>query len=266
MLQARIDIFSMLFLLMMAIIPAFTEAQEKKLPSSLQSFVLKGHEVLDFLETDLNADKKADAILILKVIEEDTITTEDPKRPFLLLIRQPGEQLALRSRNDNLVMCYHCGGVFGDPYEGLTAIKDGFTISFYGGSSWRWGQEYSFVYDSKRAGIFLSKEKQVSYHSTDPELNIKETVIDASELGDVRLEDFNVEPSYTEHKWKVSAAKAYFYDSPKVGSKPRKGYLLKDDVVTGTRVLKNFVRVYYQNKKEEYTYGYILRADLLPAN
>lgn len=163
-------------------------------------------------------------------------------------------------------MCYHCGGVFGDPYEGLTAIKDGFKISFYGGSSWRWGLEFSFVYDSKRSALFLSKEKQVSYHSTDPELNIKETIIEAAEIGEINLEHFNADPFYEERKWKVSAPKAYFYDSPKLGSKPRKGYLLKGDEVTGKRILKSFVSVYFKNSKDEYTYGYILKSNLQPAD
>ena len=56
--------------------------------------------------------------------------------------------------------------------------------------------------------------------------------------------------------------KAYFYDNPKLGTRPRKGYLLKGDQVTGIRHLKNFIEVSFENKKQEFTTGYILKTNL----
>ncbi|MEP7165162.1 MAG: hypothetical protein ABI741_10720 [Ferruginibacter sp.] len=251
-----------LYLFFFFIFPAFCFCQEKTLPASLMPFVLKGYEMLDFIEGDLNADKKTDAILILRVRGEDTITTGDLKRPFLLLIAQQDGKLKLVKRNDNLVMCRQCGGVFGDPYEGLEIIKNGFSISFYGGSSWRWAYTYSFEYNITKKNWFLAREHQLSYHNTEPELNTTGSDIEAEELGVIPIEKFTSDPPYVDSKWKVIVTKAYFYDNPKIGSKPRKGYLLKGDRVTGIRYLKNFIEVSFQNKKEVFTSGYVLRSDI----
>ena len=126
-----------LFVLIALIPGLICTAQQKVLPDSLKSFLLQGYEMLDFVEGDLNNDKMPDALLILKDAGEDTNRTEDLKRPFLLLIRQNNGILKLAKRNDQLVMCRYCGGVFGEPYQETTIDQHGFTISFYGGSNWR---------------------------------------------------------------------------------------------------------------------------------
>ncbi len=237
------------------------KAQQKTLPASLKSFVLKGYEMLDFVEGDLDGDKKADAILILKTPGEDTLMEQELDRPFLLLIRQADGKLKLEKRNDKLVMCAHCGGVFGDPYQETTITKDGFSISFYGGSSWRWEYDYSFTYKPSAKNWFLTKEHQLLYHNTEPEINPKETVIEETELGVIAVEKFNVDPPYVENTWKVIAAKSFFYDTPKIGSKTRKGYMVKGDIAVGIRELKNFIEVSFQHK-DDFTTGYILKSTL----
>jgi len=239
----------------------FCYAQPKELPVSLKPFLLPGYEMLDFVEADLNNDKKTDAILILKSPGEDSIMEQDITRPFLLLIKQADGKLKLKKRNDHLVMCKHCGGVFGDPYDNISVQKNSFTISFYGGSNWRWGYDYTFTYDLLKDDWFLTKEYQLSYHSSDPD-KTKESQIDQAELGSIKLEDFNVDPPYRETKWKVISDKAYFYDNPKLESKPRKGYLIKGDTATSYRELKNFVVITFQGKKETFTSGYVLKNNL----
>jgi len=62
----------------------------------------------------------------------------------------------------------------------------------------------------------------------------------------------------------VMPVKTFFYDSPKLGSKPRKAYLLKGNIATCIRLLKNFIEVSFENTKGEITSGYILRKDLAP--
>ena len=237
-------------------------SQEKKLPAELKPFVAKGYEMYDFVEGDINGDNKKDAILILKSPGEDTAVDDDLKRPFLLLIRQQNGKLKLEKRTDSLVMCAHCGGVFGDPYQETKIFKNGFLISFYGGSNWRWGYDYTFTWNAAKQNWFLTKEHQLNYNSVAEEISTKESDIEADELGDIPIEKFNVDPAYKESKWEVIVTKAYFYTNPKTGSKPRKGYLLKGDKVSCTRILKNFVEVSFENKKEQFTEGYILKTDL----
>lgn len=241
-----------------------TMAQEKQLPAELKPFIPAGYEMLDFVTGHLDNDNSNDAILILKVTGEDSITDSEPKRPLLLLTRNKEGKLHIAKRNDHAVMCRQCGGVFGDPYEKTEINNYGFSISFYGGSSWRWGYDYQFIYDAPKNDWILNREKQISYHNTEPELNIQETVIEADEIGIIPFSDFNISREHAEKKWKVTCKKANFYNSPTLGSKARKAYLIKDDEVTGTRTLKNFIQVEFKNSKDEYTYGFIPRTCLQP--
>ena len=109
---------------------------------------------------------------------------------------------------------------------------------------------------------FLTNEHQLSYNGGDPETTTKEYDIEARELGIIPIEKFTRQPVYIESKWKVIVGKAYFYDTPKTGTVPRKAYMLKGDTATGIRVLKNFVEVSFQNNAEIFTSGFILKSDL----
>lgn len=236
--------------------------QDKPLPEELKAFLLPGFEALDFLTGDLNGEKKPDAVLIQRIVGEDTLLEDDYTRSLLMLTRQPNGKLKQVVRNDSAVLCRRCGGVFGDPYQSMSLNKDGFSIFFYGGSAWRWAYEYRFAWKPLRRNWLLVYESQSSFNSTDPQMTIKESNISESELGQITLDKFNATPGYDDSRWKVKAVKTYFYDSPQSGSKPRKGYLVKGNVVTGIRQLKNFIEVSFEGKNAVYTTGYILRKDL----
>lgn len=251
------------FLLFATILCSFhLPAQPVEIPAEAQTFLLNGHDVLDYIAGDLNGDKKPDAIMILKQPGEDTAFGEELARPFLILIRQADGKLKRVVKNDKVILCRSCGGVFGDPYEGVTITPKGFDLSFYGGSNWRWSYQYQFVYKPNRKSWLLAKEIQVSTWTVDPENNTKETVIPANELGEIPIEKFDNSPAPPESEWKVKAVKTYFYDNPALGSKPRKGYLLKGNKLTGTRHLSNFIEVSFENKSGEFTNGFILKKDL----
>lgn len=237
-------------------------AQPVTIPDEIKSFVLRDHEVLDYVTGDLNADKKPDALLLLKPAGEDSTFGEELARPFLILIRQSNGQLQQVVRNDKVIMCRQCGGVFGDPYQETTIHDNGFRLSFYGGSSWRWAYQYDFVYRPAKKNWFLVLESQSSFHSGDPETTMKNTLIKEAELGEISIAAFGSQQTYEDSRWKVTTAKTFFYDSPALGSKPRKGYLVKGNIVSGIRQFKNFIEVSFDNGKTVTT-GYILRKHLL---
>jgi len=252
-----------IFLLILANAAFQGFSQSKTLPAEARPFVLKGYEMMDYITGDLNGDKRADAILILKVVGEDTLIEDTLVRPFLILLRLANGKLRQEKRSDNMILCRHCGGVFGDPYEDTRIYNNGFTINFYGGSSWRWTYQYTFTYNATKKNWLLSKEEQGSFQSGDPEMTMKEVNIGAAELDGINFDNFNASPPYEDSRWKVTAAKTFFFDSPGIGNKPRKGYLMKGDVVIGIRELKNFVEVSFQNSKEQFTTGYVLKKDLV---
>ena len=238
-------------------------AQDKVLPGEAKPFILNGYEMMDYIKGDLNADKRPDAILILKVKGEDTLTGDSLKRPFILLLRQPNGKLKFATRNDDMVLCRQCGGVFGDPYAGTKIKHNGFTLNFYGGSSWRWAYEYRFNYNASKKNWMLTGERQDNYQSGDPETTMKETIIGAEELSEINFNSFNGNPAYEGSKWKVTAVKTFFYDNPRIGSKPRRGFLLKDNEVTCLRELKNFAEVSFENTAAQFTTGFVLKKDLV---
>jgi len=260
--------FSFLFIPVFAF--SLVQAQTPEIPAEANDFLIPPMGVLDYITGDLNGDKRPDAIMILKSPGEDTIVGEELNRPLLILIRQPDGKLKQMARNDEIVMCRQCGGVFGDPYAGVTIKGNRFTISFYGGSSWRWAYTYDFVYRPLKKNWYFVKETEENFQAGDPEATMKESVVEETELGTYTIEQFKLMMGYRPDSWdvipsiKVVSPKAFFYDNPKLGSKPGKAFVLKGDMVHIQRVLKNFVEVTYQDKKEKITSGYMLRKDLEP--
>lgn len=256
--------FRIIFLSVISIISFVSYAQEKTLPAEATGFLPAGFELLDYVTGDLNGDKKEDAILLAKQPGEDSIMEEELKRPMIILTRQANGKLKQVFRNDNAILCRHCGGVFGDPYESISINPGSFEIIFYGGSSWRWGYTYNFKYNALKKNWYLASEKQVNFHSGDPEGTTKVSLVTAAELGEIPFSAFKSEPVYLDSRWKVKSDITYFYDNPDLASKPRKGYLLKGNIVVGIRHLKNFIEASYDNGKGTITQGYLLKKDLQP--
>ena len=245
------------------LLSANTNAQDVEIPAEAKPFVLPGFSVLDYIKGDLNGDKKQDAILILKQKTEDTAEATDLIRPLLILTRQANGKLKLEKRADHILFCRTCGGMMGDPYQETRIDAKGFMLTFYGGSSWRWGDEYYFSYRPEKKNWFLIKQTETSFQSGNPEETQKSSTITEEEFGETPIETFNSSPEYAETKWKVTSAKTFFYDSPILGSKTRKGYLLKSNEVSAVRELKNFVEVTFDNGKGIFTTGFILKKDVV---
>ncbi|MCX6316447.1 MAG: hypothetical protein NTW29_04105 [Bacteroidetes bacterium] len=241
-------------------------AQEKVLPAELKPFVLPKHEMLDFIKADLNMDGRADYLLILKQEGEDTLTFDNEKwdaaRTLLLITRQADNKLKLAVTNTDIVLCRHCGGAMGDPYMGIEAKAGEFTLDFYGGSSWKWGNTITFRYDKLKKNWFLQREIITSSHPEEDRYVESTTTIGRGEIGNISLEKYTPYYNSDSSLMRVNVAKTYFYESPDLKSKPRKGYLLKDDIVTTVKVFKNFVECTFNNLKGSITTGYILRKDL----
>lgn len=251
-----------LLMILGLLVAASAGAQTAPLPDELKPFILPKYEVLDFATGDLNGDARPDAVLILKDPNEDSTFDERLPRPLLILVRQANGKLKQVLRNDTAVMGRHDGGVFGDPYQEMDISKNGFNLYFYGGSAWRWAYEYRFAWKPAKQSWYLVYESQSSFNSGDPDMTMKEVNIQEAELGEIALGKFSPEMMYQSSQWKVKAPKTFFYTSPQPGSQPRKGYLVKGNIVTGTRQLKNFIEVSFENSKGEITDGFILRKDL----
>lgn len=103
-------------------------------------FVPEGWELLDSAELDFNEDGKADYVGVLQTDYEGS--------PRILFAIASGatDGYHLDFQNINLIRAGNEGGVYGDPYQPLTAEGTSFTTCAYGGSAWRWSEEYAYTY------------------------------------------------------------------------------------------------------------------------
>jgi hypothetical protein len=246
--------------------PYYTYSGRGEPPAELLALVPRDHELFDFGTGDLNGDGREDAALVLR--KPDEAEGSDVPRPLLLLIRGADGRLAVQRRNDHVVYCHDCGGMMGDPYQGLEIGKGRLTTTMYGGSAWRWSQAYTFAYDAAKKDWFLERDESSSFHASDPD-NGTRLVITREELGDVAIGSFDYDKRQKEEKkkWRVVAERARFYEQPDLKSTPRKGYVVKGDVVEGYYELRNFVNVSFTNRDGDSTNGFLLKKDLeaLPA-
>lgn len=170
------------------------QKKNKNLVDELLKFVPANYSILDSARGDLNLDGLMDYILAVRVAGEDTLydlTHDSPKRPLMILLQDSNNELKLAKRNENIVYCTNCGGVFGDPYSGIT-IKDGyFSVEHYGGSSWRWTRIITYKYSKEENEWFLHKDGSDSYHSSEPE-KVTSKVKTTKDFGKVKFEDFDI--------------------------------------------------------------------------
>ncbi len=136
--------------------------------SAFTQFIPDGYILKDSLKCDLNLDGISDYLLVLKDKNEEVAEIGETLRPIYILegIKEGGYRLA--EKNDSIVLSKNDGGAFGDPYAGLVAKKNYFSIEQYGGSNWRWSRIYTFKYDQKTKKYYLHKDAGVSYHTSNP--------------------------------------------------------------------------------------------------
>lgn len=139
----------------------------KSQSNNIKPFIPKGFTLLDSASGDLNNDGFKDLIVVLKNDLEGTVP--DTTRPLLILHGSKNGTYKLIAKNDHVVLCEACGGVFGNPYEGITIKNNYFSIGHYGGSSWRWTRIITFKYDLKSKQYVLHKDAGISFHTSDPD-------------------------------------------------------------------------------------------------
>ncbi|MES2762266.1 MAG: hypothetical protein V4677_08665 [Bacteroidota bacterium] len=140
---------------------SFCTAQSKM----FTALIPVGYVLLDSASGDLNKDGYRDLLLVLKTSDEENFS--EKLRPLLILHGDKTKKYTLIARNDNVVLCNGCGGVFGDPYTGLVIKNSYFSAEHYGGSNWRWTRIMTFKYDLKTKTYLLHRDAGESYHMSD---------------------------------------------------------------------------------------------------
>ena len=168
----RVHLVKIFFLLAM-ILPFSAVAQNDavKVPEEVKPFVEKGMIPIALETGDLNADGRKDFILVTSPrVPDGSMYDEagDGARQTMILVRGADGTLSVAARNDEVVMCKNCGGVFGDPFAGVAIKGTRFTVSNYGGSNDRWAYDFTFGYSLRDKTWQLVRVEETSFHALDP--------------------------------------------------------------------------------------------------
>ena len=174
---------------------AAAQSEELQVPAEVRPFVEAGTKAIAVEAADLNGDGRGDFVLVLErenpAVDKDDFPVN--QRPLLILLRGVDGKLSAVKRNERLVMCSKCGGVFGDPFEGVEAGRNTFTVNFYGGSNWRWKHSYRFNYSRIDKTWQLVRVEEINYHTSDPDKMKTRVFTPPRDYGKVDLADFDPE-------------------------------------------------------------------------
>jgi hypothetical protein len=127
---------------------AQTEIEENpKKTQDLNSLIPLGWGVLNkgepvITEGDLNKDGIKDIAAIIEQIM--SVTEEAPLRSLFIAFGASDNTYSLSIIADNVILNADEGGVWGDPFKSLTIDRGSVVVSDYGGSNWRWYNQYRF--------------------------------------------------------------------------------------------------------------------------
>lgn len=168
---------------------------DETVPADLLPLIAPGTRLLAQAQADLNGDGRPDYVFILEKqkAKDDDPDIETGQRPLFVALRGTDGRLTVVKRNDKVVLCSTCGGVFGDPFASLDVDGKTFTVSHYGGSNWRWSNSYKFGYSRRDQSWQLTQVEESSYHTSDPEKAKTATYKPPRHFGKIDLADFDPE-------------------------------------------------------------------------
>ena len=173
---------------------AAAQNEEVKVPAEVKPFVEKGMIPIALETADLNADGRKDFILVLsKPTPADGSYDEagDAERPVLILVRDLAGTLSLAASNDSVALCKNCGGVLGDPFQGIQIRGTRFTVMNYGGSSDRWEYSYTFDYSRRDRTWQLVRVEDSSFNAFTPNRVRRSVYTPPKDFGLINFADFD---------------------------------------------------------------------------
>ncbi len=150
------------------------------LPAEVVPFVEPGSIPIALEKADLDGDGRSDWLLVLEYararIDSKNRFEEEGPRTLLLLRRGADGRLVMAARNDRVVYCRGCGGMMGDPFQGLEAATGRFTVTNAGGSRYRWSRAYTFAWSRIDSTWQLVRIEDGSVDIRDPQQREKRSV------------------------------------------------------------------------------------------
>lgn len=184
----------LLLTICLSVIAIDAQTTDLKVPAEVKPFVESETKPIALESADLNGDGLKDYILVLErenPAETDEFDFPKNQRSLLILVRGKDKKLTQVKRNENIIMCSQCGGVWGDPFAGITVGKNTFTVNHYGGSNWRWTADYKFDYSRIDKTWQLVKIEKDSFHTSEPNKSERKVMTPPKDFGKVDVADFD---------------------------------------------------------------------------
>ncbi len=169
-------------------------SEQSSTKKEAETLIPEGFEILDTDTLAIGMDTYV--VNALKYENEDSLAgyTNELIRPLTILKKETSSEFELMARNDSIILCRVCGGIFGDPWEGLETEENTFIIYHMGGSSDRWTRNIKFQYDSEKRGWYMISDRGVSFSTYDPEGTYEKSIYTEDDsLGLVPFESFKTE-------------------------------------------------------------------------
>ena len=135
---------------------------------------------------DLDGDGHEDALLVVEREGADAATSP---RGLLLLLGDAAGALQEAMYSPDAILCLKCGGMMGDPLQGMRVGRGEFTLRFEGGSRELWSSEFRFVYARDRETWRLAGIAHGGFDRADGKG--AERRLTTADFGDVPLESFD---------------------------------------------------------------------------
>lgn len=114
----------------------------------INNFIPKGWLLLATAYGDFNKDGIKDAALVIIDSVQEKIVLDTHRSLVILQGIKNGYKLS--GYCDSAILCSNCGGIFGDPFEGIEFQKNKLFIYHYGGSAWKWILNLEFQFRNSK--------------------------------------------------------------------------------------------------------------------
>jgi hypothetical protein len=168
-------------------------AKERFKFQKVKGFIPSEYQLLDSASGDLNGDGFTDFVMILSSKQGDAEGAN--LRPLLLLIGDARGNFELAARNDSVVLCSNCGGIYGDPFQGVAIQNGQLSVKHLVGSSWKWSRVISFKYDVEIKDFVLYKDVGISFHTSSPNKR-SDIVTNKEDFGKLLLTQYSYNKGY----------------------------------------------------------------------
>jgi hypothetical protein len=155
--------------------------------AELSAFLPPGTSLGLTAHGDIDGDGDQDAVIVLDGGEGDA--ARQP-RTLLLLRRDADGRLQRAIESPRAISCRRCGGMMGDPLQGIRMAPGVITLRFEGGSRELWSKEFRFTPAPEGDDWWLTGVTHRGFDRADGGEGAERT-LSPEEIGDVSLASFD---------------------------------------------------------------------------